>query len=140
MQPEITVSVVSHRQNRMVNTLLADLHRFCAHRVALILTENIPDDVPLDTVALNCSIEKIKNASPEGFGANHNAAFARCRTTLFCVVNPDIRLATDPFEPLLETAGQPNIGAVAPLPGVLAEEAKRIGAFFVQYSTDYVAR
>src|SRR5205807_2910276 len=115
MQPEITLSVVSHYQNRMVNTLLADLHRCCAHRVALILTENTPDDVPLDTAALSCSIEKIKNASPEGFGANHNAAFARCRTTLFCVVNPDVRLAADPFEPLLETAGQPNIGAVAPL-------------------------
>jgi GT2 family glycosyltransferase len=115
MRPEITVSVVSHRQNRMVNALLGDLHSFCAPRVVLTLTENVTDDVPLETMALNCSIENIKNASPKGFGANHNAAFTRCRTPFFCVVNPDVRLTADPFEPLLETAVGKNVGAVGPL-------------------------
>ena len=37
--------------------------------------------------------EIIVNRRPKGFGANHNAAFLRCRTPFFCVANPDIRLA-----------------------------------------------
>jgi GT2 family glycosyltransferase len=115
MQPEITVSIVSHRQNRMVNALLGDLHRFCARCVVVTLTENVSDDTPLETSEVNYSIETIRNASPKGFGANHNAAFARCRTPFFCVVNPDVRLASNPFEPLLEIALQQNVGAVAPL-------------------------
>ena len=53
MQPEITVSVVSHRQSCMVNALLGDLQRFCARRVVLTLTENVSDDVPLDSLATN---------------------------------------------------------------------------------------
>ena len=52
MQPEITVSVVSHRQSCMVNALLGDLQR-CARRVVLTLTENVSDDVPLDSLATN---------------------------------------------------------------------------------------
>jgi len=115
MQPEITVSVVSHRQNRMVNALLGDLQRFCARRMVLTLTENVPDDALLETSAVNCSIEKIENASPKGFGTNHNAAFARCRTPFFCVVNPDVRLTSDPFGALLETAAKRSVGGVGPL-------------------------
>ena len=52
MQPEITVSVVSHRRSRMVNALLGDPQR-CARRVVLTLTENVSDDVPLDSLATN---------------------------------------------------------------------------------------
>jgi len=90
MQPEITVPVVSHRQNRMVNALLGDLHSFCARRVVLTLT----DDAALETSAVSCSVEKIRNASPKAFG---------------------VRLTSNPFEPLLEIALQQNVGAVAPL-------------------------
>jgi len=46
---------------------------------------------------------------------NHNAAFARCRTELFCVANPEIRLPADPFVPLSATLGARRAGAVAPL-------------------------
>ena len=99
---DITLSIVSHGQNALVNQLLADIQRHCADRVALILTENIPDATPLAAGALPCPVERIANDRIKGFGANHNAAFDHCRTPWFCVVNPDIRLPADPFPALIK--------------------------------------
>ena len=113
--PEITLSVVSHGQNALVNLLLADVERVCAGRVALVVTENVPDSAPLATGSLSCPIELIVNGAVQGFGANHNAAFKRCRTPYFCVCNPDVRLTPDPFPPLLETLARPQAGVVGPL-------------------------
>ena len=48
-QREITLSVVSHRQNALVNQLLEDVQRVYADRVALVLTQNAPDPVPFAT-------------------------------------------------------------------------------------------
>jgi N-acetylglucosaminyl-diphospho-decaprenol L-rhamnosyltransferase len=95
---DITLSVVSHRQNALVNQLLEDIQRTCADRVALIITENIADTVAISTAL---PFERIANRHIQGFGANHNAAFQRCGTPYFCVCNPDIRLTEDPFPPLL---------------------------------------
>ena len=94
---EITLSVVSHRQNSLVNQLLADVESHCAERVTLLLTENVPDPVPLETRGLSCPVQVIVNEHRKGFGANHNSAFARRRTPYFCVSNPDIHLPADPF-------------------------------------------
>jgi GT2 family glycosyltransferase len=112
---DITLSVVSHGQNALVNQLLGDIRKFCADRVALVLTENIPDATPLATSGLGCPVERIANNGIKGFGANHNAAFARCRTPYFCVVNPDIRLPVDPFPVLAAALGNEQIGVVGPL-------------------------
>lgn len=113
--PQITISIVSHRQNGMVNRLLADIGRFCADSVQLILTENVPDVVALDTSPLRVRSEIVCNASPKGFGANHNAAFAHCGTPFFCVCNPDIHLDADPFEPVLAKFDDCDVGVVGPL-------------------------
>ena len=43
----VTLSIVSHGQNALVNPLLDDVQRRCADRVALVLTENIPHPTPL---------------------------------------------------------------------------------------------
>ena len=56
---DITLSVVSHGQNALVNQLLEDIRRYCADRVALVLTENIPDPTPLVTGALSGPVERI---------------------------------------------------------------------------------
>lgn len=112
---EITLSVVSHGQNALVNGLLDDIERTCAGRVSLVLTENIPDAVPLRHAGLSCPAEIIANTQVRGFGANHNAAFARCRTPFYCVCNPDIRLADDPFPALLAALADENVGATGPL-------------------------
>ena len=39
----VTLSIVSHGQNALVNQLLGDVQRVCAGRVALVLTQNVPD-------------------------------------------------------------------------------------------------
>jgi N-acetylglucosaminyl-diphospho-decaprenol L-rhamnosyltransferase len=124
----VTLSVVSHRQNALVNQLLEDVQRVCAERVALVLTENVPDSTPLSTQNLKCPVEIIVNKEVKGFGANHNAAFTRCRTPYFCVCNPDIRLNADPFPPLIETLQDPKTGVVGPLvrsPGGVVEDSAR---------------
>lgn len=126
--PDITVSVVSHRQNGLVNQFLADVERVCAGRVALVVTENVPDPVPLETAALSCPVRRIANSDIRGFGANHNAAFANCQTTFFCVANPDVRLPADPFPRLIEQLQGKSVGVVGPLvrnPGGGIEDSAR---------------
>jgi len=112
---DVTLSVVSHRQNALVNQLLGDVRRHCADRVALVLTENISDPTPLATRALSCPVERIGNDQVRGFGANHNAAFARCRTPYFCVCNPDIRLQSDPFPALSQALAGEQVSVAGPL-------------------------
>jgi hypothetical protein len=111
----ITVSVVSHRQNALVNRLLADLARHCPAPLHVIVTNNIPDPVPLQLPHGAHRFEQLTNQRPKGFGANHNAAFARSRAGPFFVVNPDIRLADDPFAPLAVALEDTRAGAVGPV-------------------------
>src|SRR5688572_4643640 len=113
--PRITVSVVSHGQNALVNHLLEDLAARCAPGLKVIVTENVPDNEPLRLPQVSHEFEIIRNTRAKGFGANHNAAFSRCSTELFCIVNPDIRLPADPFGPLSATLGAHRAGAVGPL-------------------------
>ncbi len=110
----MTLSIVSHRQQPLVSTLLEDLARIASPLVsAIVVTHNVvepPAAVPAALAAVTTSID---NAAPKGFGANHNAAFARCTTPYFVVLNPDIRLTADPFPPLLaRLAG--GVALVAP--------------------------
>ncbi len=112
---DITLSVVSHRQNRLLNQLLEDIGRFCANRATVLVTLNTDDPEPLLASRMPGAIEVISNVRPKGFGANHNAAFARCRTPFFCVANPDIRLQESPFDPLIESLSDPGVGVAAPL-------------------------
>lgn len=113
--PAITLSIVSHGQNTLVNQLIGDVGRHCAGSVALVLTQNVPDAVPLAAADRLSGFEIVVNERPRGYGANHNAAFARCRTPYFCVANPDIRLPSDPFPPLLQALQDGAVGVVAPL-------------------------
>lgn len=111
----VTLSVVSHGQNALVNQLLEDIRRHCASRVALVLTQNVPDPVPFATGDLDCPAQIIVNRERKGFGANHNAAFAHCRTPYFCVCNPDIRLNSDPFPALSQALAGEQAAVAGPL-------------------------
>lgn len=115
-RPQITVSIVSHRQNGMLNFLLSQLERHCAERIRLVITENVPDPVPLHTAQLTCPVQIIRNDHPKGYGANHNAAFAYCDTEFYCVCNPDVTITSDPFAQLLDTLqADAHVGVVGPL-------------------------
>ena len=111
----VTLSIVSHRQNRLVNQLLEDVQRVCAPRVALVVTENARDAVPIGSVQGARPDELILNQVRRGFGANHNAAFRHCRTPYFCVCNPDVRLTADPFPALLAVMAAHGAAVAGPL-------------------------
>ena len=115
----IAVSIVSHGQGDLVGQLLTDIDHYCTVD-QVILTCNIEEDEITLPAGLEQKTTVIRNTSPKGFGANHNAAFDHCCSKYFCVLNPDIRFAIDPFTPLiaqLESAGW-AIGA----PKVLSPE------------------
>lgn len=127
-QRDVTVSVVSHRQNALVNLLLQDLQRMGDGRITLVLTENVPDPIPFATSGLPFPAEVIRNERAKGFGANHNTAFGHCRTPYFCVVNPDIRLPVDPLPALVSALADERAGAAGPLvrsPAGKAEDSAR---------------
>jgi len=107
--------VVSHAQGRLVRNLLEDLKGCNAVAFRVVLTMNIPEELPFDAAAFPFPVHVQRNAAPRGFGANHNAAFAHCAERFFCVLNPDIRLPLDPFPALLARLENPAIAAAAPL-------------------------
>ena len=110
----ISLSIVSHGQSALIRLLLDDLSRLALADVELIITVNIPEDesayqhLPYPT-------RIIRNATPQGFGANHNAAFEQSRGEWFVIVNPDIRLPSLDLHRLLAQMGDPKVGAIAPV-------------------------
>ena len=112
----ISISIVSHAQNAMVNRLLADL-AVIEPRVehAIIVTENVPGEVEIvhDTAGENVRI--IRNASPQSFARNHNNAFKEVAGDYFCVLNPDVRWIQPVFTKLLAHIENRAAEIVAPL-------------------------
>ena len=103
--PSITISIVSHGPLALVQPLLEQLDRYSRTSTAkVVLTLNIPEPDVLAGRTWGFEIERIENASPKGFGANHNQAFERCGTPWFLVLNPDIRFDGDVLSPLLAQA------------------------------------
>jgi N-acetylglucosaminyl-diphospho-decaprenol L-rhamnosyltransferase len=112
----LTVSVVSHRQADLVSQLLADIAAHVRIPLRVVLTVNVPEPAVRIPPGSRFALDVIDNSSPKGFGANHNAAFRRCHTPFFCILNPDVRLHDDPFPRLAATLqASPDIALVAPL-------------------------
>jgi N-acetylglucosaminyl-diphospho-decaprenol L-rhamnosyltransferase len=109
----VTISIVSHGHGAMVSSLLADLALYCNPSISVIVTLNIPESAEIGD-ALPFSVKLIRNASPRGFGANHNAAFEESNSAYFCVLNPDISIKKDPFPSLIDALANPRVGVVAP--------------------------
>lgn len=102
----ITVSIVSHGQQALILPLLEQLNRMSGPWVdKVVLTVNVPETRLVTGQQDGLPIEWIQNQGPKGFGANHNAAFERCRTDWFLILNPDIRFDADVLRPLLAQAG-----------------------------------
>lgn len=112
---KISISIVSHGQCGLVSQLLSDIERCCgAHAIEVLLTINLPEEIPFADKQYPFSLRIIRNSQPLGFGANHNQAFAQSAGAFFCVMNPDIRFDRDPFQPLLSLQNA-TVGVVAPL-------------------------
>lgn len=123
MQPEISVSIVSHGQGNLVAKLLEDISQHCQGlSLEIILVLNIPETLPFAPESTGFPTRVIRNTAKKGFAANHNQAFTHARGGYFCVVNPDIRLFSNPFHPLLACLKDSSVGVSAPL--VLNEDGK----------------
>lgn len=133
MQPAsklLTVSVVSHGQQELILPLLRQLAEITRETpLKVVVTENLPEPrLPPDAFP-GLDIGYIRNASPKGFGANHNAAFARCDTPYFCVANPDVRLVGNPFPALVARLRvRPGVAAprVVAENGAVEDSARRV--------------
>lgn len=110
---QLTISIVSHGHGSMVESLLQDLVT-CSEAVRIVLTLNMPEpDICLPDGIVE-RVVMVRNQSPKGFGANHNAAFQHCATPFFCVLNPDVRLQGNPF-PVLLAALADDVALSAPV-------------------------
>jgi N-acetylglucosaminyl-diphospho-decaprenol L-rhamnosyltransferase len=107
----ITVSIVSHGHGGMISSLIDQLHR-CPEVSQIVLTLNIPEKMVLP---YSEKVLLIHNDTPKGFGANHNFAFTKLTQDYFCVLNPDIELLNNPFNPLMNMLMKDKTsGIVAP--------------------------
>jgi N-acetylglucosaminyl-diphospho-decaprenol L-rhamnosyltransferase len=113
---DISISVVSHLQIGLVTQLLGDLQERCqGSSFELILTLNLDEALPFALDGFSYVIKLVRNVVPLGFAANHNQAFTHATGRYFCVMNPDIRLSTDPFGALLDGLSDRSVGVVAPV-------------------------
>ncbi|MFH0933672.1 MAG: glycosyltransferase, partial [Pseudomonadota bacterium] len=113
--PELSISIVSHRQGDLVARLLHDIATHCnGIPFEVILTLNLSEQLPFDPASFPFPVKTVWNESRKGFGQNHNAAFRQAQGRYFCVLNPDVRLQADPFPRLLAEFRDAGIGVVAP--------------------------
>lgn len=112
----LTLSIVSHGHGPLLARLLRDLAALPGLAQArLIVTLNLADEAFDAAAYAPLQVKVLRNAAPQGFGANHNAAFRHCDTPWFAILNPDLRLPEDPFPALFEAAARwPDVALLAP--------------------------
>lgn len=112
-----TVSIVSHGHGAMVTELLCDLaHQTIAGSLEVILTLNIPEAEPDPAQFAGLPLRIVRNVSPKGFGANHNAALRNATTPWVMIVNPDIRIRDRGLlQELMARRVDSGLGLVAPV-------------------------
>lgn len=117
--PSITVSVVSHGHGAPVMQLLCKIDALCtAHVGRVVLTINVPEPALAAQVRARVwgfALTLVHNPQPQGFGANHNAAFRHNALDYFCVLNPDIDFDADPFADLRLKLAAPQAGCSFPV-------------------------
>lgn len=129
----ISISIVSHGQSELICQALADLARFPGPLdVEVLLTLNIPETLPFSAADFPWPLRVVENASPQGFGTNHNAAAQLAKGEWFCVMNPDIRLPENPFPLLLGEVKRMAAAVIAPAvltpAGRVADSVRRFPA------------
>jgi N-acetylglucosaminyl-diphospho-decaprenol L-rhamnosyltransferase len=126
--PLVSLSIVSHGQGPLIRDLLNDLQTLSGTPFEIILTLNIPEDEIFLAPFVDLPLRVVRNTAVKGFGANHNAAFAITRGSVFVIVNPDIRAPALTLEPLLAVLDRPGVGVCAPVvlaPSGTAEDSVR---------------
>jgi len=114
---DLTLSIVSHGHGALLRTLLRDLNQIASLRGAsVIITLNVPEERIDHASYPNLRVDLVENPIPMGFSTNHNAAFRRCNSEWFAILNPDLHVTDDVFTRLLATVRRsPRIALVAPV-------------------------
>lgn len=116
VDPQVTLSIVSHGDAGKVEQLLDSLQRYeRASRFQVIITDNLGDDVPEIKGPEWQSLHIIRNKKPLGFARNHNQAFQLTASKYFCVLNPDVLFEQEVFLPLIKRLENGQADIVAPL-------------------------
>ena len=118
VKPTVCFSIVSHGHGTLIGQLLASIAQrrlIDPSRDQVVVTINIAEDEGFLAAASTLPMIVLRNGSPKGFGANHNAAFSRCTSQVFCVLNPDLALDSLDLRFMLETLEDPKVGTWAPL-------------------------
>lgn len=115
MSNVLSLSIVSHGHSAYIVRLLTQLAALERRDFEVILTLNLPEDLPLDLARLPFKVTVVHNARPRGFSANHNAAFRISNGENFVIMNPDIKLINDPFPELLSMLDGKSHSIFAPL-------------------------
>jgi N-acetylglucosaminyl-diphospho-decaprenol L-rhamnosyltransferase len=111
---QFTLSIVSHGQGELIHSLLTDLAALPQQNFEVLITINLPEDeTPYQGYTFPLRI--IRNVTPKGFGANHNAAYRESLYQWFAVVNPDIRLNALNLQALISPFDNHAVAAVAPV-------------------------
>lgn len=113
-QKQITISVVSHKQINLINTLLLDLKNCMKNISKIIVTINVPEKIKHQTIYKSLPIKWVYNKNKLGFGENHNNAFLECDTEFFCVLNPDIHISKNIFDKLIYDKVKENVHIISP--------------------------
>ncbi|WP_440108266.1 glycosyl transferase [Acidovorax sp. BL-A-41-H1] len=114
----LVVSVVSHGHGELVQRLLEQIAGAGEPVVSrVVLTQNIPEPHPrAPSGGWPFELEVAVNATPVGFGANHNQALANVSESHVCVINPDVELipGQPPFDALVQSCQGPGSGCAYP--------------------------
>jgi N-acetylglucosaminyl-diphospho-decaprenol L-rhamnosyltransferase len=132
--PQVSLSIVSHRNGAMIRNLLQDMRRNLNCTYEILLTINVPEDLAFVREFADLNLQLIENSVPKGFGANHNAAFRVSRGAAFIIINPDIRFGHFNFERFLKRREMADVAALAAViqnpQGGLEDSARRHPTFF----------
>ena len=127
--PIVSISIVSHNQGLLISKLLSDLQMHCSKEIEIILTINTNEKLPFAKSDFNFPLCLIQKKEKKGFCTNHNKAFNHAKGQFFCVLNPDIRLNSNPFPTLINCFENKTVGVTAPLikdeNGKIAENARK---------------
>lgn len=115
MKHNVCLSIVSHGHREHLVSLMGDLVSQCPDFSEIRVLANIPEDLS----GLKCSKKPrfsiSENSAPMGFGANHNKNLAGSTAEFYLILNPDIRLDSNPLPELLGMFdADPTVALVAP--------------------------
>ena len=125
----ISISIVSHAQGDMVGRLLADLRNLSEYeKFEVLLVLNVPEVLSFEWGYFPFPLKIRKNMEAKGFAENHNKSYLESEGDYFCVLNPDVRLNSNPFPSLLALLHNDAVGLAAPLvlsPDGIIEDSAR---------------